>query len=216
MWAKKTLKWALVSTGLEEKTPRWARSTWTDREMKQGNKRQNGEGRMEHRANYVLWTCLSDCLETSKKKQKTFVLGVLGRGRANQRRLLAPGSASFIPAASVCIFHISLVSAVTVLVHQSPGCLDNRDAAAPSTNQTDNDIFSTLFSPLFRQSMLQTISFYWQWLLHNAPTPVSIRTDGLKGRRVMSLQQILQEATAAVSDFQLGRTGSLQREVHSF
>lgn len=33
----------------------------------QGNRRENCEGRIESRANYVLWTCLSDCLESSGK-----------------------------------------------------------------------------------------------------------------------------------------------------
>lgn len=49
---------------------------------------------------------------------------------------------------------------------------------------------------------------------------MSIHTDRQQGKecsqgkRVMSLQQILQEATAAEMYFQPDRTGSLQREVH--
>lgn len=39
------------------------------------------------------------------------------------------------------------------------------------------------FPPLVRQSILQTIRFYRQRLLHNSPTPVSIHTDPLKEKR---------------------------------
>lgn len=69
-----------------------------------------------------------------------------------------------ISAASVCIFHVYWVSALTVLVHLS--VLTEETRLHPQhTNRTalcDIGFFSPPSFSWFRQTMLQTISFYWQ------------------------------------------------------
>lgn len=156
--------------------------------------------------------------------QDTFVLEVRSSVGAVQTSTGCSLLAVHRQSCSHCVhFYMCLGSAVTVLVHQSPCFLDRGDTAALSTNQIDNDIFRPFFAHCFVIACCRPLAFtdsgcfiMRQHRCQYTPVGWKKRNVGGEGKRVMSLQQILQEATAAVMYFQLGRTGSLQRELHSF
>lgn len=105
----------------------------------QGNRRENCEGRIESRANYVLWTCLSGCLESSGKLL-SLRWGALS-GLCKTAQGASCSQCIVIPAASVWIFH--MYSDISDRSHclcasESACCLDVGDTTAPSTHKKDN------------------------------------------------------------------------------
>lgn len=172
--------------------------------------RENGEGRMEHRANYVLWTGLSDCLESSGKKVLSLRLAAWSGPCTPAQAASSKHAASFLQPA--CVFF-------TCASRPQSWCISLADTTAPSTQQKDAAVWYRIFHGFVRlccRPLVFTDSGCF--IMHQnqcqyAPIGWKDRNAGGE-RRVMSLQQILREATAAVMYFQLGRTGSLQRELH--